>query len=244
MRERAADEHWINIDYSLRSSGRGPPLGKALKILLVDDHELFREGVKLLLANLADSCDFAEAADLASALAVAAQHRFDIVLLDFRLPGPSGFDALRALRETADAASIVVLSGEDDPALIRRVIDEGAAGFIPKASSHAMMMAALRLIIAGGTYLPAHVLSITHDNDAAGDADSGGDAGPSTAHLTERQRDALRLAMQGQSNKVIAREMSVSEATVKAHLSAAFRALGVRNRTEAVFVSARLKIAI
>ncbi|MGB0221266.1 MAG: response regulator [Sinimarinibacterium flocculans] len=211
-----------------------------MKILLVDDHELFREGIKLLLANLAESCEFAEAAELASALQLAAQQRFDIVLLDFRLPGPSGFEALAALRLAAEAASIVVLSGEDDPALIRRVIDEGAAGFIPKASSHAMMMAALRLIIAGGTYLPPHVLSI----DARPENDGGNDSeAPTTAHLTERQRETLRLTMQGKSNKVIAREMDVSEATVKAHLAAAFRALGVHNRTEAVYVAARLGIS-
>jgi DNA-binding NarL/FixJ family response regulator len=212
-----------------------------LKILLVDDHELFREGVKLLLANLADNCEFAEAADLAGALALVAQQSFDIVLLDFRLPGPCGFDALAAMRAADEAASIVVLSGEDDPALIRRVIDEGASGFIPKASSHAMMMAALQLIMAGGSYLPPHMLSIAPNADTA---DATIEAAPTTAPLTERQRDALRLAMQGKSNKIIAREMEVSEATVKAHLSAAFRALGVHNRTEAVFVTARLRLTI
>lgn len=211
-----------------------------MKILLVDDHELFREGVKLLLANLADNCEFAEAADLAGALTLAAQQSFDIVLLDFRLPGPCGFEALAAMRAAAEAASIVVLSGEDDPALIRRVIDEGASGFIPKASSHAMMMAALQLIIAGGSYLPPHMLSIAQNDETTGD---GADALAAT-HLTERQRDALRLAMQGKSNKIIARELDVSEATIKAHLSAAFRALGVRNRTEAVFVTARLRMTI
>ena len=220
---------------------RGRRSGGVLKILLVDDHELFREGVKLLLANLADACEFAEAADLPKALALTTEQPFDIVLLDFHLPGPCGFEALAAMRASAEAASIVVLSGEDDPALIRRVIDEGASGFIPKTSSHAMMMAALQLIIAGGSYLPPHVLSVAHDEQMAHDS---GTVPPTTASLTERQRDTLRLAMQGKSNKVIARDLDVSEATVKAHLSAAFRALGVRNRTEAVFVSARLKLTI
>lgn len=212
-----------------------------MKILLVDDHELFREGVKLLLANLADNCEFAEAANLASALTLVAQQSFDIVLLDFRLPGPCGFEALAAMRAATDAASIVVLSGEDDPALIRRVIDEGASGFIPKASSHAMMMAALQLVLAGGSYLPPHVLSIAQNDEVAVEDSA---KAPAAAQLTERQRDALRLAMQGKSNKIIAREMDVSEATIKAHLSAAFRALGVHNRTEAVFVVARLRMTI
>ncbi|MES0872613.1 response regulator transcription factor [Sinimarinibacterium thermocellulolyticum] len=211
-----------------------------MKILLIDDHELFRAGLKLLLANLADGCEFAEAADLNHALALAGRQHFDIVLLDFRLPGPSGFEALAAMRAADEAASIVVLSGEDDPLLIRRVIDAGASGFIPKASSHATMMAALQLIIAGGSYLPPHVLSIAHDDGQAQSPDEA----PPLMSLTDRQREALRLAMQGKSNKVIAREMDVSEATVKAHLSAAFRALRVHNRTEAVYVTARLRLTI
>jgi DNA-binding NarL/FixJ family response regulator len=224
--------------------GRGRRRGALLKILLVDDHELFREGVKLLLANLADHCEFAEAPDLTQALDLAATQRFDIVLLDFRMPGASGFEALRAMRETAETASIVVLSGEDDPALIRRVIDDGAAGFIPKSCSHAVMMAALRLILSGSTYLPPHVLSMIEAETAAQtDADAPATP-PGLAALTERQLTTLRLAMQGKANKIIAREMDITEATVKAHLAAAFRALGVHNRTEAVFVAARAGLQI
>jgi DNA-binding NarL/FixJ family response regulator len=216
--------------------------GLVLKILLVDDHELFREGLKLLLANLADACIFAEAAELTQGLALAAAQRFDIVLLDFRMPGTSGFEALRAMRATAESASIVVLSGEDDPMLIRQVIDEGAAGFIPKASSHALMMAALQLILSGSTYLPPHVLSMIEAESAEGVAQA--EAPSALAALTERQMATLRLAMQGKANKIIAREMDISEATVKAHLAAAFRALGVHNRTEAVFVAARAGLRI
>ncbi len=219
-----------------------------MKILLVDDHELFREGVKLLLANLAERCEFAEAADLAQALQLVAAQTFDIVLLDLRMPGASGFAALRALRGSAEAASIVVLSGEDDPTLIRRVIDEGAAGFIPKASSHAVMMAALQMILSGQTYLPAHVLSLVEADVEPGTvALAGVDTPPVPAglsSLTERQLTTLRLAMQGKANKIIARDMDITEATVKAHLAAAFRALGVRNRTEAVFVAARAGLQI
>ena len=215
--------------------------GAVLKILLVDDHELFREGLKYLLANLADVCEFAEAPALPQALELATAQRFDIVLLDFRMPGTCGLEALRAMRATAEAASIVVLSGEDDPALIRQVIDEGAAGFIPKASSHAVMMAALRLILSGSTYLPPHVLSVT---GPAVEGEAPVEPSGGVAALTERQLAALRLAMQGKANKIIAREMDISEATVKAHLAAAFRALGVRNRTEAVFVAARAGLRI
>lgn len=210
-----------------------------MKILLVDDHELFREGIKLLLANLAEDVVFAEASSCAAALAHPAGSPLDVILLDFHLPGTHGFEALRALRAHFEQPAIVVLSAEENPALIVQAIDEGAAGFIPKTSSHAVMMAALRLVLAGGTYLPSHAL--LGSAPAAATAQQPGDL---LAELTPRQVETLRLAMQGKANKVIAREMDVSEATVKAHLSASFRALGVRNRTEAVFTAARLGLKI
>lgn len=217
-------------------------MGGALNILLVDDHELFRAGLKLLLADLADRLSFAEAADCAAALGLAEQQAFDVILLDFRLPGTCGLDALQALREKAQTAAIVVLSAEDSPTLIRRVIDAGAAGFIPKASSHAVMMAALRLILAGGTYLPPHALNAPAEDPFM-------PAPPvydrrALEQLTARQRHVLRLVMQGKSNKIIAQEVGVSEATIKAHLAAAFRVLGVKNRTEAVFACARTGLLI
>ncbi|HEY0914555.1 MAG TPA: response regulator transcription factor [Solimonas sp.] len=210
-----------------------------MKILLVDDHELFREGIKLLLANLAEDVVFAEAPSCAAALAHPSGSPLDVILLDFHLPGTQGFEALRALRAHFEQPAIVVLSAEENPALIVQAIDEGAAGFIPKTSSHAVMMAALRLVLAGGTYLPPHALL-----GAASPTTTTQQPGDPLAELTPRQVETLRLAMQGKANKVIAREMDVSEATVKAHLSASFRALGVRNRTEAVFTAARLGLKI
>lgn len=211
-----------------------------MKILLVDDHELFREGIKLLLANLSEDVGFAEASTCAAALAASDSERIDVILLDFHLPGLHGFEALRALRQRFEHAAIVVLSAEENPALIVQAIDEGAAGFIPKTSSHAVMMAALRLVLAGGTYLPPHALC----GPAVPSATPATPAAEALGQLTPRQVETLRLAMQGKANKVIARDMDVSEATVKAHLSASFRALGVRNRTEAVFSAARLGLKI
>ncbi|MDM4770193.1 response regulator transcription factor [Solimonas sp. SE-A11] len=210
-----------------------------MNILLVDDHELFREGIKLLLANLAEDVVFVEAPSCHAALSHPASSPLDVILLDFHLPGTHGFDALRALRAHFEQPAIVVLSAEENPALIVQAIDEGAAGFIPKTSSHAVMMAALRLVLAGGTYLPPHALL-----GSAPQAATAQQPGDPLAELTPRQVETLRLAMQGKANKVIAREMDVSEATVKAHLSASFRALGVRNRTEAVFTAARLGLKI
>ena len=213
-----------------------------LKILLVDDHELFREGIKLLLANLDDDVVFVEAHSCAAALSLPDGAGIDVILLDFHLPGIHGFEALRALRQRYEEPAIVVLSAEENPALIVQAIDEGAAGFIPKTSSHAVMMAALRLVLAGGTYLPPHaLLGPATPPPATPQQPQGGDL---LGELTPRQVETLKLAMQGKSNKVIAREMDVSEATVKAHLSASFRALGVHNRTEAVFSAARLGLKL
>ena len=201
--------------------------------------QMIRLGQALKLANLAEDVVFAEAPSCTAALAYPAGSPLDVILLDFHLPGTHGFEALRALRAHFEQPAIVVLSAEENPALIVQAIDEGAAGFIPKTSSHAVMMAALRLVLAGGTYLPPHALL-----GAASPSTATQQPGDALAELTPRQVETLRLAMQGKANKVIAREMDVSEATVKAHLSASFRALGVRNRTEAVFTAARLGLKI
>lgn len=215
----------------MTSQGLAPT---ALRVLLIDDHELFRAGIKLLLQQLSEDIQFAEAASCAAALALPGGQSFDVVLLDMHMPGVSGMAALPLVRNAFERAAIVVLSGEDDPALIRRVIDAGAAGFIPKNSSQRVMMAALQLVLAGGIYLPPDVMGSSPAllHPAAGSSSP-------LALLSERQLQALKQAMQGKPNKIIAREMDISEATVKAHLAAAFRVLGVKNRTEAVFAAAR-----
>lgn len=209
-----------------------------MRILLVDDHELFRAGIKLLLTDLAPDIEFLEAARCADALALCEAPACDVVLLDYHLPGLCGLDAVQALRERLESAQIVVLSAESDPALIRSCIDAGAAGFIPKTSTHGVMMAALRLVLAGGVYLPT--MAMVSDGFTGPRA---AEARRSLAQLTERQADTLRLAIRGKANKAIARELGITEATVKAHLSAAFRALGVANRTEAVLAAATVGIA-
>lgn len=209
-----------------------------MNVLLVDDHELFRSGLKFLLADLVENISFFEAPSCAVAVELAAKTRFDIVLLDLNLPGVSGLDALALLRERVEEAIIVVVSAEEDREVIRQIIDAGAAGYIPKASSHAIMMAALRLVLAGGVYLPPHTLTAKMPEPQDSGAEDGNQI--SVKHLTERQIETLRIAMQGKANKVIARELNISEATVKAHLSSVFRALGVKNRTEAVFAAAKI----
>ena len=148
----------------------------------------------------------------------------------------SGLEALEAVRPAFESSPIVVLSGEDDPRQVRRAIDAGAAGFIPKSSTPDVLCGALRLVLANEVYLPAVALRGIDQEEGAGGGVASGRLGDA---LSERQVDVLRKAVQGKANKVIARELVISESTVKAHLSAAFRALGVHNRTEAVYVAAR-----
>lgn len=207
-----------------------------MRILIVDDHALFRQGLKFLLRDLDADLEIAEAAGCEQAMQLAAQP-FSIVLLDLHMPGIAGLEALDAIRHAFESSRIVVLSGEEDPRQVRRAIDAGAAGFIPKSSSPEVLLGALRLVLAGGVYLPAVALKGVGEPELAA-------AGPMTTDrlneaLSERQMEVLRQAVQGKANKVIARELKISEGTVKAHLSAAFRALGVHNRTEAVYAAAQ-----
>lgn len=209
-----------------------------LHVLLVDDHALFRQGLKFLLADLEPGIAFFDAESSDRALACARGEPMDLVLVDLHMPGANGMDALGAMRAAFESSAVVVLSSEDDPRLILKAIEMGASGFIPKSSTPQVMIAALRLVLAGGTYLPPHVLrgfagagpAATRTEVVANSVDG----------LSGRQLEVLMKVVQGKANKVIARELQLSEGTVKAHLSAAFRALGVQNRTEAVFVAAKL----
>jgi len=205
-----------------------------LRILVIDDHALFRRGLKHLLRDLDDRVEVLEAAGCSETEALRGTS-FDLILLDLHMPGIAGLDALAAMRNAFEASRIVVLSGEEDPRQIRRAIDAGAAGFIPKASTPEVLLGALRLILAGGVYLPSVALRGMGEPDAAEQASEDRIA----QLLSDRQMEVLRKAVEGKANKVIARELGISDSTVKAHLSAAFRALGVHNRTEAVYAAAR-----
>jgi DNA-binding NarL/FixJ family response regulator len=207
-----------------------------VRILIVDDHALFREGLRFLLRDLDRHLEISEAANCTEALAMAGEP-FSLVLLDLHMPGVNGLEALAALREAFESSRIVVLSGEEDPRLVRKVIDAQAAGFIPKSSTPQVLLGALRLVLADGVYLPTVALKDLGEGPGGQPRGAGGD--PLGGTLSGRQLDVLRKAVEGKANKVIARELGISEGTVKAHLAAAFRALGVRNRTEAVYVAAR-----
>ena len=209
---------------------------------MLDDHVMFLQGLKNLLAVLAPELQVDTSHRLAEALQLAQLTAYDLVLLDWHLAEHEGAQSLEKLREAGCAARIVVLSGETGSALIRRSVELGAAGFIPKTYSSEMMIAALGQVLAGRIFLPAQGLA----DAAAGAARPASiEADPRFASLTARQIEVYFDAARGLPNKLIARRLGIAESTVKTHLTAVFAALGVRNRTEAAYQASRegLRIA-
>jgi DNA-binding NarL/FixJ family response regulator len=203
-----------------------------MRILLADDHALFRSGLSLVLQQLKPDVSVIEAANLQEALAQAGPG-LDLALLDLNMPGMDGAAGVIRFREQATDVPVVVVSASEDAADIEQLLDAGAVGYIPKSSSSQVMLSALSLVLAGGVYVPTQVLrrALPH-------------AGPSSkpgagALLTDRQLDVLRLLVQGKPNKVIARELCLSEGTVKIHLASLYRVLNAANRTEAVMAAQR-----
>lgn len=210
-----------------------------MKILVADDHILFREGLRYVLARLSDDkAEILEARDGAEALDLVGVHPdLDLILLDLAMPGMDGFAGLRALRARVPSVPVVILSGSEEPIDIRWALDGGAMGFIPKSSTSEIMLSALRLVLSGGVYLPPAFLQGPRPGHG-----SVGRATPTlqSLSLTPRQHDVLRLLGQGKSNKEIARTLALAEGTVKLHVSAILKALDAGNRTQAVVAAARL----
>lgn len=197
-----------------------------MKIIVADDHVLFREGLRHILKQLDEHITIVEAGDHDAALALAEQHPdADVVLLDLHMPGRDPMTALKAMIARFSTTPIVVLSASEDMREVRDVLDAGAMGFIPKHESARVMLGALRLVLDGGIYVPPMLMKKSRND------------GASETPLTPRQLDVLECLRQGKSNKEIGRELGLSEATVKAHLAAIFRCLDVDNRTEAAHVA-------
>ena len=220
-----------------------------MKVLIADDHRLIIEGVKIKLAELDPALEAVVAMNLEELdRAVAAHaHELDLALVDIAMPGTHGFEHVARLRSQAPALPVIVLSGSEDVELMRALIDLGVLGFIPKAYSPEVMLSAIRLVLAGGIYVPPLLLANAQAQGWQPSEAPAAEGAPSRAIdglrklLTERQIDVMRLLSQGKPNKLIARDLGISEGTVKIHLAAIFRALNVRNRVEAVVASRKLQ---
>ena len=206
--------------------------GAGLKILIVDDHALFREGLKLLLTRLEQAADILEAGSAEAGLVYADRHaEVDLVLLDINLPGSHGLDSLRLFSSNFPGSAIVLLSGVDAPTLIRDGLASGARGFIHKSVTADEMLAAVSSVLAG-----EHCCAVSGDLLALPTAT---DANGSALQLTPRQKEVLQRLCEGLSNKEIGRELDMSDNTVRVHVSGIFRILGVRSRTEAAMLAHR-----
>jgi len=207
-------------------------------ILIADDHPLFRAALKqAVMASFTDA-DIHEANSLAGLEDLGQKSLpFDVILLDLHMPGTHGFSGLIYLREQYRKVPLVVISATEDVDVIQRAIHFGADGFIPKSASVETMTEAMEKIMAGERWLPEYARRAMPptlpDHSAMSER---------ITSLTPQQFRVMGMLMEGMQNKVIAYELDVSEATIKAHMTAIFRKLGVRNRTQAVLALKDLAI--
>lgn len=216
-----------------------------MKILVVDDHSLITEAMKALLTDLDPAVQVEVAHDADNAQRLAQQHTdADLMLLDLNLPGASGTSLLETLVTQVPDLKILVLSGVQDQRSVMRVLQLGAAGFLPKSMQSENLLSAIRFVLSGGVYIPNDLLDdSTRGASILGLPERGRDVfGQPSAkriQLTERQEQVLQLLARGAPIKIICRELGLSEGTVKTHVTAIYRAFGASNRTEALLAARR-----
>ncbi|ACA15186.1 two component transcriptional regulator, LuxR family [Methylobacterium sp. 4-46] len=204
-------------------------------IVVADDHPLFRGALRGAVGGILPEARIVEASGLDALTALLEREaEVDLILLDLTMPGVQGFSGLIYLRAQHPAIPVVIVSANEDPVVIRRALDFGAAGFIPKSLDIDEIGGAVRQVLAGGTWAPPDIaLSASEDKETA-------ELMRRLATLTPQQVRVLMMLSEGLLNKQIAYELSVSEATVKAHVSAILQKLGVESRTQAVIASSRI----
>jgi DNA-binding NarL/FixJ family response regulator len=224
-----------------------------MKILVVDDHMLIREGLKKVLKQLQPDVEILESPSAAGAFEIAqANADLDLILLDLALSDASGLSTLQTLRRNHSDIPVVVLSASGEPTNAVRCIKNGAAGFIPKSATAGVLLGAVRLVLSGGVYLPPEVL-LAERGPEDEDADPPRPDATTTSRteidaaafgLTDRQAQVLALLIQGKTNKEIGRVLDLAEQTVKTHISGVLRALNVTTRAQAIVAVAQLGIKL
>lgn len=206
-----------------------------MKILIADDHALFREGMRFSLENLGDAVTLFEADNFQDALAAAESNPdLALVLMDLNMPGSMGPLSVQAFHARFPGISVVVISGSDQRDDIEQVLNFGAMGFISKKSTAKSLLHALRMVLDGEVYIPPQMLQ-----QAVPNVQDKGRGGANDKRLTKRQMEVLLHLSKGLTNKSIANVMGLSEGTVKIHLASIFQILGASNRVEALQIAAR-----
>ena len=210
-----------------------------MKILIIDDHPLIQEALKHVLAALDPTLELVQAQDASDAhAALSREPDTDLILLDLALPGCDGFELLADLRREWPGMPVLVLSATHDRETVEHALDLGAMGFIPKTANTRVLLDALRLVLSGGVYVPAESAQA---NSALRPRSV---TRPEQLGLTLRQADVLKLLVQGKPNKLICRDLRLSEGTVKVHVSAILKRLNVKSRAQAVATLARRGISV
>lgn len=208
-----------------------------MKILIIDDHALFREGLCYVLNKLGPSTEILEASDFSQATTIVSGNPdLDLVLLDLSIPGTDGFEGLRILSKNYPTLVVVIISASTERRNIQRALDLGAMGYVPKAMTSEDMLNAIQLVMSSGEIYIPNEMSVQniifpeqHESERT--------------NLTPRQLEVLSLLVKGCSNKEIASSFNLTEATVKMHVTSILKSLGVKNRTQAVIAAEQLGLA-
>jgi DNA-binding NarL/FixJ family response regulator len=212
---------------------------QAETVIVADDHPLFRAAIKEALEAEQGETRFLEASSFESLQELVDRNKeVDLVLLDLHMPGVSGFAGLVYLCKRYPSVPVVIISANEDPVVIRRAIEHGAAGFIPKSSSIDTITSAIASVLTGEIWTPASTVSNLPGKNA-----SEMELAERMSQLTPQQFKVLMMMSQGLLNKQIAHELTVSEATIKAHVTAIMNKLGVNNRTQAVLAASQLSVS-
>jgi DNA-binding NarL/FixJ family response regulator len=203
-----------------------------IRVLVVDDHPVVRQGLRTFLDLQDDLTVVGEAADGAAAVTAADELRPDVVLLDLKMPGADGVVALRGLRQSGNSAKVLIITSFTEPAAVLPAVRAGAAGYVYKDVDPPALAAAIRAVHAGHVLLHPDVARLLAD----------GQARHADVHLTARERDVLAAITRGRANREIARQLGLSEKTVKTHVSAILTKLGVQDRTQAALYAVRTGI--
>jgi two-component system nitrate/nitrite response regulator NarL len=202
-----------------------------MKLLIVDDHPVLRDGLAALLMQIGPDTTVLQARDANEGIALVDNHPdLDVVILDLAMPGMEGLQALSEFGRKRPDLPVIVLSSSEDPRDVRRALASGALGYVPKSASQHVLLSAIRLVLNGDLYIPPLILDEKINTIVPR---STGSEGASNRLLTARQIEILTLLSEGKPNKTIAATLALSEKTVKTHITAIFKALNVVNRTQA-----------